>query len=84
MILSTPNRTAWSRLLTITLAEGIGAVPKGTHDFDKFLPPEQLQQLLADAGLKCLDVEGIAWSPTRGLHLSEDLRLNYLIASVHA
>jgi len=84
MILSTPNRTAWSRLLTITIAEGVGAVPKGTHDFDKFLPPERLRQLLADAGLKCLDVEGIAWSPTRGLHLSDDVRLNYLIAAVHA
>ena len=84
MILSTPNRTAWSRLLTITLAEGVGAVPKGTHDFDKFLPPEQLQMLLTEAGLKCLDIEGIAWSPTRGLHLSEDLRLNYLIAAVAA
>ena len=81
MILSTPNRTAWSRLLTITIAEGVGAVPKGTHDFDKFLPPEQLQQLMAAAGLKCLDVEGIAWSPTRGLHLSEDVRLNYLVAA---
>jgi 2-polyprenyl-6-hydroxyphenyl methylase/3-demethylubiquinone-9 3-methyltransferase len=56
-------------------------VPKGTHDFDKFLAPEQLQQLLAVAGLKCIDVEGIAWSPTRGLHLSEDVRLNYLTAA---
>ena len=84
LILSTPNRTAWSRLLTITIAEGIGAVPKGTHDFDKFIAPERMKQLLADAGLSCIDVEGIAWSPTRGLHLSEDLRLNYLIAATHS
>ena len=81
LVMSTPNATPWSRLLTITIAEGVGAVPKGTHDFSKFLPPERLQQLLADAGLKCLDVEGIAWSPGRGLHLSEDVRLNYLIAA---
>jgi len=40
-----------------------------------------MKQLLADNGLKCLDFEGIAWSPTRGLHLSEDLRLNYLVAA---
>jgi 2-polyprenyl-6-hydroxyphenyl methylase/3-demethylubiquinone-9 3-methyltransferase len=40
--------------------------------------------LLADAGLKCFDTEGIAWSPTRGLHLSDDLRLNYLVAAVSA
>ncbi|WP_310468849.1 bifunctional 2-polyprenyl-6-hydroxyphenol methylase/3-demethylubiquinol 3-O-methyltransferase UbiG [Sphingomonas sp.] len=84
MILSTPNRTAWSKLLTITLAEGTGRIPKGTHDFDAFIPPEQLKQMLAAAGLKCCDVEGIAWSPTRGLHLSEDLRLNYLVAATHA
>jgi 2-polyprenyl-6-hydroxyphenyl methylase/3-demethylubiquinone-9 3-methyltransferase len=84
LILSTPNATAWSRLLTITLAEGFGRIPKGTHDFDKFIAPERMKVLLGDAGLKCVDVEGIAWSPTRGLHLSDDVRLNYLVAAVHA
>ena len=81
LILSTPNATAWSRLITITFAEGIGAIPKGTHDFDKFIAPERMKQQLANAGLKCLDVEGLAFSPTRGLHLSEDVRLNYLVAA---
>ncbi len=84
LILSTPNATAWSKLLTITLAEGFGRIPKGTHDFDKFIGPERMQQLLTDAGLKCSDLAGIAWSPTRGLHLSEDLLLNYLVAAVRA
>ncbi len=84
MILSTPNATAWSKLLTITLAEGFGRIPKGTHDFAKFIGPERMKQLLADAGLKCCDLAGIAWSPTRGLHLSEDLRLNYLVTAVRA
>ncbi len=84
LILSTPNATGWSKLLTITLAEGLGRVPKGTHDFAKFIAPERMKLLLADAGLNCLDVEGIAWSPTRGLHLSDDLRLNYLVAAVEA
>ena len=46
--------------------------------------PERMKVLLADAGLACLDVEGIAWSPTRGLHLSDDVRLNYLVAAVRA
>jgi 2-polyprenyl-6-hydroxyphenyl methylase/3-demethylubiquinone-9 3-methyltransferase len=81
LILSTPNKTAMSRLLMVGLAEAVGAVPKGTHDFDKFIAPERMRQLLADAGLKCVDIEGIAWSPTRGLHLSEDLRLNYLVTA---
>lgn len=84
MVLSTPNKTALSRLLMTGVAEGIGAVPKGTHDFDKFVPPEALKAMLADAGLKCIDTEGIGWSPTRGLHLSDDMRLNYLVAAVHA
>ena len=81
LILSTPNRTAWSKLLTITLAEGIGRIPKGTHDYDKFIDPDAMRGLLAKAGLEVIDVEGIAFSPTRGLHLSEDVRLNYLVAA---
>lgn len=84
MILSTPNRTAWSKLLTITLAESLGQIPKGTHDFDKFIDPDTMRRLLAQAGLECIDFEGIAVSPTRGLHLSEDLSLNYLVAAKHA
>jgi 2-polyprenyl-6-hydroxyphenyl methylase/3-demethylubiquinone-9 3-methyltransferase len=70
--------------MMITLGEGLGQNPRGTHDFDKFIPPERMTALLADAGLKCLDTEGIAWSPTRGLHLSDDVRLNYLVAAVPA
>jgi 2-polyprenyl-6-hydroxyphenyl methylase/3-demethylubiquinone-9 3-methyltransferase len=84
LILSTPNKTGLSKLLTITLAEGMGKIPKGTHDFDKFVGPDTMKLLLGQAGLKCVDVEGISWSPTRGLHLSEDVRLNYLVAAVHA
>jgi len=82
LILSTPNATGWSKLLMITLAEGIGRIPKGTHDFGKFIAPDRMKVLLGEAGLKCLDLEGIAWSVTRGLHLSDDVRLNYLISAV--
>jgi 2-polyprenyl-6-hydroxyphenyl methylase/3-demethylubiquinone-9 3-methyltransferase len=82
LIMSTPNATSWSRLMMITIGEGIGQIPKGTHDFDKFIAPERMKVLLGDANLNCLDIEGIAWSPTRGLHLSDDVRLNYLIAAV--
>ena len=82
LILSTPNATGWSKLMMITLGEGLGHIPRGTHDFDKFVPPDRMKALLADAGLQCLDIEGIAWSPTRGLHLSDDMRLNYWVAAV--
>jgi 2-polyprenyl-6-hydroxyphenyl methylase/3-demethylubiquinone-9 3-methyltransferase len=84
LVMSTPNATGWSKLMMITIGEGLGRIPKGTHDFDKFIAPERMKVLLADAGLKCLDVEGIAWSPTRGLHLSDDMRLNYLVSAVRA
>jgi 2-polyprenyl-6-hydroxyphenyl methylase/3-demethylubiquinone-9 3-methyltransferase len=84
LILSTPNATGWSKLLTITLAEGLGRIPKGTHDFGKFIAPERMRGLLDIAGLKCCDFEGIAWTPGRGLHRSEDLRLNYLVAAAAA
>jgi 2-polyprenyl-6-hydroxyphenyl methylase/3-demethylubiquinone-9 3-methyltransferase len=82
LIMSTPNATALSRLMMITVAEGLRRIPRGTHDFDKFLTPERLRALLSEAGLKCLDVEGMAWSPRRGLHLSDDVRLNYLVAAI--
>ena len=84
LIMSTPNATSWSRLIMITVGEGLRQIPRGTHDFDKFIGPDRMKVLLAEAGLKCLDIEGIAWSPTRGLHLSDDVRLNYLITAVHA
>lgn len=84
LILSTPNKTAWSKLLTITLAEGFGQIPKGTHDFEAFIDPDSMRGLLAHAGLEVIDFEGIAISPTRGLHLSENLSLNYLVAAKRA
>jgi len=83
-VLSTPNATGWSKLLMITIGEGLGRIPKGTHNFDKFIAPERMKALLTDADLRCIDVEGITWSPTRGLHLSDDVRLNYLVAAIAA
>src|SRR5215208_1068848 len=37
LVQSTPNRTSWSRLMMIVIGEGTGQIPKGTHDFDKFI-----------------------------------------------
>ncbi|HET9355070.1 MAG TPA: bifunctional 2-polyprenyl-6-hydroxyphenol methylase/3-demethylubiquinol 3-O-methyltransferase UbiG, partial [Sphingomicrobium sp.] len=81
LILSTPNRTAWSRLLTITLAEGVGRIPKGTHRYEDFITPEEMTAMMAEAGLAVDDIEGIAVSPMKGLHLSEDTSLNYLVSA---
>ena len=81
LILSTPNRTATSRLLLIALGEGIGRIPRGTHDWDKFLTPEELRGLLRDQGLETVDMTGMAWSLTRGFSLSDDKSLDYFVTA---
>jgi 2-polyprenyl-6-hydroxyphenyl methylase / 3-demethylubiquinone-9 3-methyltransferase len=84
LVLSTPNRTALSRILMVTIAEGIGRIPKGTHDHRKFITPDEMKAMMAAAGLAVIDCEGIGFSPARGLHLTEDLSLNYLVAARRA
>ena len=81
MILSTPNRTAWSKLIMIGIGEGSGRIPKGTHDWAKFIAPEELHALIRGAGLELVDTTGIGWTPTRGFALTEDLSLNYLVTA---
>tara|TARA_B100001179_G_scaffold168950_1_gene124687 strand:+ start:33 stop:761 length:729 start_codon:yes stop_codon:yes gene_type:complete len=84
LILSTPNRTAASRLLLVGAAEAVGAVPKGTHHWDDFVTPEELTDLLTEAGLVVTQTQGIAWRPGKGLHLSDDMSLNYILAARRA
>ncbi|WP_422055524.1 bifunctional 2-polyprenyl-6-hydroxyphenol methylase/3-demethylubiquinol 3-O-methyltransferase UbiG [Sphingomonas sp.] len=81
MILSTPNRTPLSRLAMITVGEGLGMIPRGTHDHAKFLTPEELTALLEDAGMAVSDLRGLSFSPSAGFHLSEDTALNYLLTA---
>ena len=84
LILSTPNATGWSKLLMITIGEGLGPDSQGHARFRQVHRARADEGAARRRGLKCVDVEGIAWSPTRGLHLSDDVRLNYLVAAVHA
>ena len=81
LILSTPNRTQWSRLIMIGLGEGTGRIPKGTHDWGKFLAPEEIRGLVRAAGLEVIDTTGISWTPARGFALTDDLSLNYLVTA---
>lgn len=81
MILSTPNRTPLSRLAMITIGESVGGIPKGTHDWDKFLNPEELSVLLADAGLVVDDICGLTFDPTKGFALSDNKAINYLMTA---
>jgi len=80
MVLSTPNRTAASKLLLVEMAERVGYVPRGTHHWGDFITPDELRLLLSAAGLTMGDPVGINWRPGKGLHLSNrDLSVNYIV-----
>jgi 2-polyprenyl-6-hydroxyphenyl methylase/3-demethylubiquinone-9 3-methyltransferase len=81
LILSTPNRTSLSRLMLITVGEGTGRIPRGTHDWEKFLCPEELSALVGDAGLEVIDCTGLAWGPARGFHISDNKSLDYFLTA---
>ncbi len=81
LVLSTPNRTPLSRLAMITVGEGLGHIPKGTHDWSSFLKPAELESLLADAGLAVTGRRGIAFDPRTGFVLSDNEALNYLVTA---
>ena len=81
LVLSTPNRTPQSQLLMVAAAEAIGAIPSGTHDWHDFVTPEELRALLADAGLSMGEPRGILFSPLRGLHLSDNLSLDFIVTA---
>ena len=82
LVLSTPNRTSLSRFALITLGEGGGLIPRGTHDWDRFLQPDELKVLVRDAGLEVVDTRGLTLSPARGFALGQDTRLDYFVTAV--
>ena len=84
LVLSTPNRTAASRILMVEGAEAMGMIPRGTHHWDDFVTPEELAKLLGELGLEMSEPAGIAFSPMKGLHLSGDISLNYIVTATIA
>jgi 2-polyprenyl-6-hydroxyphenyl methylase / 3-demethylubiquinone-9 3-methyltransferase len=85
MICSTLNRNAKSYLYAIVGAEQVMRwLPKGTHDWAKFITPEELYGLLGKAGLKPVDRKGMVFNFARwDWRLSaRDLSVNYVTASV--
>lgn len=84
MILSTPNRTPQSKWLMIEAAERIGMVPRGTHHWEDFITPPELALMLEDLGMQVGQPMGIAWNPLKGLHLSNDMALNYILTAKKA
>lgn len=81
LILSTPNRTPASKWLMIEAAERLRLVPRGTHHWQDFITPPELALMLEDLGLQVGQPKGIAWNPSKGLHLSDDLALNYILTA---
>ena len=81
LILSTPNRTPLSKLALITVGEGFGMVPKGTHDHAKFLTPDELGALVEQSGLEVVDTTGLSFDPRTGFVLSENLMLDYFLTA---
>jgi 2-polyprenyl-6-hydroxyphenyl methylase/3-demethylubiquinone-9 3-methyltransferase len=81
MILSTPNRTPLSKLAMITVGEGFGMVPRGTHDWSRFLTPDELTALLEGAGLTVVDRSGLSFDPRTGFVVSASLALDYFVTA---
>ncbi len=84
LILSTPNRTPLSRLAMITVAEGAGVIPRGTHDWERFLTPGQLTALIEAEGLRVRDLTGLGFSLAHGFELSASTGLDYFLTAARA
>ncbi|MDP3339376.1 bifunctional 2-polyprenyl-6-hydroxyphenol methylase/3-demethylubiquinol 3-O-methyltransferase UbiG [Frigidibacter sp.] len=85
MICSTLNRNAKSFMMAIVGAEWVMRwLPKGTHDWAKFITPDELYGLLRQAGLDPVDRQGMVFNPLGwSWSLSAtDLSVNYVTASV--
>jgi 2-polyprenyl-6-hydroxyphenyl methylase/3-demethylubiquinone-9 3-methyltransferase len=82
IIMSTLNRTARSYALGIVAAEWVlGWVPRGTHQWRKFVRPSELAEAGRRAGWSLRDLSGLSFDPIRNRWaLSADLGINYLAA----
>ena len=72
---------ASKRISLVRDAERLGAIPRGTHHWADFVTPDELRDLLAEAGLAMGAPRGIAWSPMQGLHLSDSMALNFIVTA---
>ena len=82
VVVSTINRNPKSYLFAVLGAEYVlGLLPKGTHDYAKFVRPAELSGWARAAGLVTERLEGIGYNPfTRTFHLQPDTAVNYLAA----
>ncbi|MCG3144852.1 MAG: Ubiquinone biosynthesis O-methyltransferase [Gammaproteobacteria bacterium] len=80
-ILSTINRTAAAYALGVIAAEYLMQIlPRGTHDYRRFIRPSELGKWVRQAGLQVAAVSGIAYNPlTRSARLTRSVSVNYLM-----
>lgn len=78
---STINRNAKSYLFAIVGAEYVARMlPKGTHDFSKFIRPSELDIWARQAGLELVGIEGVTFNPlTNMFRSSRNVDVNYMV-----
>ena len=84
MVCSTINRNPKSFMMAIIGAEYIMRwLPKGTHEWNKFITPDELFELISSAGLNPVDRKGFVFNPISwSWSLSDrDLSVNYVTTS---
>ncbi|GAA4902883.1 bifunctional 2-polyprenyl-6-hydroxyphenol methylase/3-demethylubiquinol 3-O-methyltransferase UbiG [Ferrimonas pelagia] len=81
LFLSTINKTPQAYLLTIVGAEQIAKVlPKGTHDYNKYLRPSELIRWCEQAGLRAEHADGVRYNPLiQSFSMTRSTKINYLI-----
>lgn len=81
MFTATLNRTLKAWALAIIGAEyALRWLPKGTHDYNRFLQPQELETLLLRGGLTIIDKTGVTYSPCADMwRLSDDMSVNYML-----
>ncbi|NCV66105.1 MAG: bifunctional 2-polyprenyl-6-hydroxyphenol methylase/3-demethylubiquinol 3-O-methyltransferase UbiG, partial [Burkholderiaceae bacterium] len=80
---STLNRNPKSYLFAIIGAEYIlQLLPKGTHQYEKFIKPSELAQFTRAAGLEVIELKGMTYNPiTQIYRLGSDTDVNYMMAT---
>lgn len=83
---ATINRTMRAFALAIVGAEYVlGWLPKGTHDWDRFVSPDELKRAVEGGGLSVIDTSGVVYNPLEdSWRRSRDTAVNYMIAAERA
>ena len=85
LYLSTINRNPKAFLFAIIGAEYVlKMLPKGTHQYDKFIRPDEIQTWSTRFGLKITDIKGMSYNPfLKTYSLGNDVSVNYLMELQH-